>query len=224
MSAAATDALFSVGPLAVTEFTATSWGIMAVLTVGAFTATRNIQKNPTGYQNVVEFLIEGLYGFFEGMLGPQRIKRYFPLLCTFFLFILFSNYIGLLPMAGSGLYIPPTATLSVTAALAAIAVLSVHVSGVMTNGLAYFKHFVQPMPFMLPLNIVEEIVKPVSLAFRLYGNIFGHELVVHTLMGLSPWFVPVVIQMLGTLTGGIQAFVFTLLAATYLAGATEQHH
>lgn len=127
-------------------------------------------------------------------------------------------------MAGSGLYIPPTATLSVTAALAVIALSSVHVFGVKTQGLAYFKHFVQPMWFMLPLNIVEEIVKPVSLAFRLYGNIFGHELVVHTLMGLSPWFVPVVIQLLGTLTGGIQAFVFTLLTATYLAGATEQHH
>ena len=221
---AVAETLFSVGPLEVTHFTATSWGVMSVLSVGAYAATKKLQKDPKGYQNVVEFLIEGLYNFFEEMLGPTRIKKYFPLIATLFLFILFSNYVGLLPLAGAGLYIPPTATLSVTVALAVIAVLSQHVFGVATNGLGYLKHFIQPFWVMLPLNLLEEIVKPVSLSFRLYGNVYGKELVIHTLMALSPWLIPVVILLLGTLLSTIQAFVFALLTAVYISGATEQHH
>lgn len=208
------------------------WGVMVVLTVIGFLAGRKRAMVPSGIQNVVEFLIEGLYGFLESMLDEERIKKYFPLLCTFFLYIVTSNYIGLLPGVGHadpeigalGLFIPPTANLSNTAALAIIVFLSTHVLGIAANGLGYFKHFLTPMWWMLPLNIVEEIVRPVSLAMRLYGNIFGHELVVATLVGMSPWFVPTVMQLLGTLTGAIQAFVFTLLATTYIATATAKHH
>lgn len=211
--------------LGVNQYVMSAWGVMAVLAILSILATRNIKVIPTGVQNVIELLIEGLYNFFEEMLGAERIKKYFPLLCTFFLFILISNYIGLLPLAGhEGPYIPPTANISVTAALAIIVFFSTHVFGIMEKGIGYFSHFLTPMWWMLPLNIVEEIVRPVSLAMRLYGNIFGHELVVGTLMIMSPWLIPVVLQLLGTLTGAIQAFVFTLLATTYIAGATEKHH
>ncbi len=210
----------------------TAWGVMALLVLIAVLATRNMQKVPSGLQNVVEFLIEGMYNFLEGMLGPERVKKYFPLLMTFFLFILASNYIGLLPWVGHegpeaggiGKYIPPTANLSVTAALAIIVFMSNHIFGLLTHGLGYFKHFFSPMWWMLPLNLIEEVVRPVSLAMRLYGNIFGHELVVGSLLAMVPYFVPVPIQLLGVLTGAIQAFVFTLLATTYIAGATEKHH
>lgn len=210
----------------------TSWVVMAFLVLISILATRNMQKVPSGLQNVVEFLIEGMYNFLEGMLGPERVKKYFPLLITFFLFILVSNYVGLLPWVGHAgpeagginAYIPPTANLSVTAALAIIVFLSNHIFGLMTHGLGYFKHFFSPMWWMLPLNIIEEVVRPVSLAMRLYGNIFGHELVVGSLLVMVPYFVPVPIQLLGVLTGAIQAFVFTLLATTYIAGATEKHH
>lgn len=213
-------------------YVVTTWGVMAILILLAVLSTRKMQKIPSGIQNVVEFLVEGLYSFFEEMLGPERIRKYFPLLMTFFLFILMSNYIGLLPGVGEegadkgglGLFIPPTASLSVTAALAVIVFLSTHVFGIMTHGLRYFKHFLTPMSWMLPLNIIEEVVRPVSLAMRLYGNIFGHELVVGSLLLLVPYFVPVPIQLLGVLTGAIQAFVFTLLATTYIQGATEKHH
>ncbi|AVX19544.1 MULTISPECIES: F0F1 ATP synthase subunit A [Carboxydocella] len=219
------EALFHIGPLEVTKYTVTAWGVIALLGLISWLGTRNMQKQPSGLQNVLELFVEGLYNFFEGMLGPERVKRYFPLLCTFFLFILTSNYVGLLPLSGhEGPYIPPTATLSTTAALAIIVFFSTHIFGMMTHGIGYFKHFVQPMAFMLPLNIVEEIVRPVSLAMRLYGNIFGHELVVGTLLALAPAIVPVPMQLLGVLTGAIQAFVFTLLAASYIGGATEKHH
>jgi F-type H+-transporting ATPase subunit a len=198
----------------------------------AMLTTRNMQKVPSGLQNVVELLIESLYSFLEEMLGPERIKKYFPLLITFFLFILTSNYIGLLPWVGHAgpaegginAYIPPTSNINVTVALAIIVFLSNHIFGLMTHGLGYFKHFFTPMWWMLPLNLIEEVVRPVSLAMRLYGNIFGHELVVGSLLAMAPYFVPVPINILGVLTGAIQAFVFTLLATTYIAGATEKHH
>ncbi len=207
----------------------TTWAVMVVLTIIAILATRNMQKIPSGMQNVLEFLIEALYDFFEGMLDSERVKKYFPLLCTFFLFILASNYVGLLPWvghapAGINAFIPPTANINVTAALAITVFLSTHVLGVAAKGISYFKHFLTPFPMMLPLNIVEEFVRPLSLAMRLYGNIFGHELVVGTLLSLAPYFAPVPMQVLGLLTGAIQAFVFTLLATSYIGGATEKHH
>lgn len=203
----------------------TAWGVMAILAILSYAATRNLKMVPSGVQNLVETLIEALYNFIHGMMGDERTRRYFPFLCTFFLFILMSNYIGLLPGVGYWApYIPPTATLSVTAGLAVIVFLSIHIFGIKENGLAYFKHFVQPMWFLLPLNIVEELIKPVSLSVRLFGNVFGHEIVVMALFSLVPLLVPVPIQLLGVLTGAIQAFVFTLLATIYITGATEKHH
>ncbi|MHB8172386.1 MAG: F0F1 ATP synthase subunit A [Thermincolia bacterium] len=219
------------GPLGINFYVWSGWGVIATLTILAILATRNMKLVPSGFQNVVEFLIEGLYGLLESMMDEERIKKYFPLLCTLFLYILVSNYFGLLPGVGYappegvgyGIFIPPTANLSVTAALATIVLFSTHFFGVVTSGLSYFKHLFTPMWWMFPLNVVEEIVRPVSLAMRLYGNIFGHELVVGTLFLMVPVFIPVPINLLGTLTGAIQAFVFTLLTTLYIAGATEKH-
>ncbi len=222
------------GPLGINFYVWSGWGVIVILTILSILVTRNMKLIPSGFQNVVELLIEGLYGLLEGMLDEERIKKYFPLLCTFFLYILVSNYFGLLPFVGYtpespekgvglGIFIPPTANLSVTAALAIIVFFSTHFFGVATSGLKYFKHLFTPMWWMFPLNVVEEIVRPVSLAMRLYGNIFGHELVVGTLFVMVPMLVPVPINLLGTLTGAIQAFVFTLLTTLYIAGATEKH-
>lgn len=220
-----THALFSIFGWQVSSYITTMWGVMAVILVISFLATRNLQKVPSGAQNFLEAIIEVLIGFFAGIMGEKRAKQYLPLLCTFFLMILFSNYSGLLPLAG---HLPglaaPTATLSVTAGFAIVVFACTHFFGIREKGLGYFKHFLQPVAFLLPLMIIEEFVRPLSLSLRLYGNIFGEEMVTRQLFEMAPFMVPLLMQILSLLFGLIQAFVFTLLAAVYWGGATAEHH
>lgn len=216
---------FGIKWLEVTSEITTMWGVMIFLIIVSVLATRDLKRIPSGIQNVVEGLLEAIIGFLSGIMGKEKARKYFPLLGSFFILILVSNYSGLLPGAGmvKG-FKPPTSTLSVTAGLAIVVFFATHYLGVKERGLAYFKHFIEPMPFMLPLNIIEEFVKPLSLALRLYGNVFGEEMVVASLFVLVPFFVPVPMMVLGVLFGLIQAFVFTLLAAVYLGNATAHHH
>ncbi|HHT63314.1 MAG TPA: F0F1 ATP synthase subunit A [Clostridia bacterium] len=201
------------------------WAVMAVILIISFFATRNLKKVPTGAQNVMEFLIQTLIGFFAGVMGEKNAKQYLPILATFFIFILLSNYSGLLPMAG---HLPglaaPTSTLSVTAGFALVVFFCTHFFGIKEKGLGYFKHFFQPVAFLFPLMIIEEFVRPLSLSLRLYGNIFGEEMVTAQLFSMAPFGVPIIMQLLGILMGLIQAFVFTLLTAVYIGGATADHH
>ena len=132
----------------------------------------------------------------ESILGKKRAKMLLPFLMTFFILILFSNYSGLLPMAGQAwvehgtvLYKPPTSNVNVTGALALIAICSMFYYGMKTHGVGgYLKeYFLTPMA---PVNILEMFTKPLSLALRLYGNIYGEEMVVAVLMGLLPFILP----------------------------------
>lgn len=220
-------ALFSIFGLEVSSAVTTMWGLMLLISLAAFLATRNLKKIPESrLQNFMEFLLESILGFLTQVMGKEKYaKRYFPLLASFFILILASNYSGLLPGAGHtpGLQ-APTSTLSVTAAFAIVVFFATHYYGVKAKGLKYFKHFIEPMPFLLPLNIIEEFVKPLSLSLRLYGNVFGEEMVVASLFALVPLFIPLPMMLLGVLFGLIQAFVFTLLAALYIANATVEHH
>lgn len=216
--------LFDILGLEVTSEITTMWGIMVLIIVLSIFATRNLQRIPSGLQNVMEFILEGILGFLSGIMGEKYAKKYFPLLASFFIVILVSNYSGILPGAGHtpGLK-APTSNLSVTAGLAIVVFLATQFIGVKERGLAYFKHFIEPLPFMLPLNIIEQFVRPLSLSLRLYGNIFGEEMVVAGLFALVPLAVPVPMQLLGLLFGFIQAFVFTLLAAIYISEAAAHH-
>ncbi|MEL7567311.1 MAG: F0F1 ATP synthase subunit A [Dehalobacterium sp.] len=220
-----TAALFEIFGFRVSSFVTTMWGIMAVILIISYFATRNLKKVPTGAQNVMEFIIQTLLDFFAGIMGMKHAKQFLPILATFFMFILFSNYSGLLPMSG---HLPglaaPTSTLSVTAGLAIVVFFCTHFFGIKEKGLGYFKHFLQPVAFLLPLMIIEEFVRPLSLSLRLYGNIFGEEMVTAQLFSMVPLGVPLLMQILGILMGLIQAFVFTLLTAVYLGGATADHH
>lgn len=220
-------ALFSIFGLEVSSVVTTMWGLMIVLFLLSYFATRKIEKIPENrLQNAMEFALDALLSQLSGIMGGEKMaKKYFPLLGSFFILILASNYSGLLPGAGHlpGLQ-PPTSTLSVTAGFAIVVFLCTHYFGVKKKGLAYFKHFVQPLPFLLPLNIIEEFVRPLSLSLRLYGNIFGEEMVVASLFALIPLFLPLPMMLLGILFGLIQAFVFTMLAALYIGTAAAEHH
>jgi F-type H+-transporting ATPase subunit a len=199
---------------------------MAILLIVFVIATKRMEKVPGRFQCLVEYTIEGLLGFFAQILGEEKARRYFPLLGTLFLFILLSNWSGLLPFAGyvKG-FSAPTSTISVTVALALIAFVVSQIAGCVEKGiLGYLKGYVQPFAFLLPLTIIEELVKPVSLSLRLFGNIYGGETVVAVLLAMAPFFVPIPMQFLDILFGFIQALVFTTLTAVYIDSATADAH
>lgn len=218
---------FGIDFLEVSSVVTTMWGLMIIISLAAYFATRNMEKIPTSrLQNFMEFLLESVLGLLIQVMGKEKYaKRYFPLLGSFFILILASNYSGLLPGAG---HLPglqaPTSTLSVTAGFALVVFFSTHYYGFKAKGLKYLKHFLEPIPILLPINIVEEFTKPLSLSLRLYGNIFGEEMVVASIFALVPLLIPLPIMLLGVLFGLIQALVFTLLASLYVATAAAEHH
>lgn len=219
-------AIFTIGPLEVTSEIITMWAVMAVIVLVSFIGTRNMQRVPSGLQNILEFLIEMYENFFSEILGRKRSRELMPILATFFVLIICSNYSGLLPMSGQlpG-YKAPTSNLSTTAGLAVVVFFLVIYYNIKTKGVGgWLKHFLQPVAIVLPINILEQFTRPLSLALRLYGSVYGEEMVVASLAALVPLFVPVVMQCLGFIFGAIQALVFTLLASVYLEEATALHH
>ena len=206
----------------------TSAGITILLCVVSIWAGSNLKMVPSGLQNAVEWAVGSLYNFFEDIMGKDGCKKYFPLVASLFIYILCCNYSGLLPGSGHvpGLH-APTASINCTMALAVIVFIAFNTIGIKEHhGLRYYKHWLQPFAFLLPLMLVEDFVKPVSLTFRLYGNVFGEETVVHELFKLFPVGLPVVMQFLSVLMGLIQALVFSLLAAIYIKEAMpeEEEH
>ena len=222
--------LFSIGPLEVTSEITTMWGVLILILLVSFIGTRNMQRIPSGLQNVLEMGIEMYENFWTDILGKKRTRELMPFLATFFILILCSNYSGLLPLAGTlpGLK-PPTSNVSTTAGLAIVVFFLVLYYNLKVQGpIGYIKHLIGPMPaiafLMLPLNIVEQFTRPLSLALRLYGSVYGEEMVVASLAALCPLVLPLTMQVMGILFGAIQAFVFTLLASIYLEEATAVHH
>lgn len=218
-------ALFHIGPLEVTSVMTTMLGISLVLVLVCALATRNMKMIPGGLQNLVEKAVEMLDNFIGGMLSHDLKQRFFPVLATLFIFILMANYSGLLPLAGRlpGLA-APTSVLSMTAGLAVVVFCTTHYAGFKAHGGGYIKHFTAPYIFLCPLLLLEEIVRPVSLSLRLYGNIFGEETVTEQLYHLAPLGAPVAMNIFSLLMGGIQAMVFVLLACIYIEGAAGTGH
>lgn len=202
----------------------TSTVITVILCVLSIVAGKRLQTVPSGLQNVVELAMEKLYGFFEDLMGEYACRKYFPLVGTLFIYILFANYSGLLPGAGhiTGLA-PPTGSINCTAAMAIIVFVTINAVGIRENGcLRHFGHWFKPFAFLFPLVIMEDLVKPVSLTLRLYGNIFGEETVTATFFDLVPIGLPVIMQFLSVLMGLIQALVFSLLAGIYIKEAMPE--
>lgn len=218
------EALFTVFGVKITSQITTAWAIMAILVIVSIIATRNMKDRPGKLQNAMEMAVGALKNFFSGLMGEEKAARFLPLLGTLFIFIVCSNYIGLLPGAGvvNG-FAAPTSSLSTTAALGLVVFFSIHILGVKTCGFkGYAKHFIKPIAFMLPFLLLDEIVRPVSLALRLYGNIFGEETVTEQLYELCPIGVPIVMMVLSLLFCAIQAVVFTMLTAIYIEEATSE--
>ena len=217
---------FHLGPIPVDHLVVTQWAVVALLGLIAFFATRNMQMVPRGLQNGFELIITFTYDFFTQVMDEEHIaKKWAPLLSTFFLFIICSNYSGLIPGAAEiGGFQPPTSNWNVTMTLAVITLLSVHYAGFSEHGAHYLGHFISPNPAFLPLNLLEEIAHPLSLTVRLFGNIFGEEMIIAYLLFMAPFLVPTALMGLSVMLGAIQAVVFTLLSASYIAAATSAGH
>lgn len=210
------------GILDVTGEVIMMWLILAVVCVLSLIVTHNMKERPRGLQNVIETGIEYLDGFFTGIIGKKNTRKYFFFLGSMFIFIIFANYSGLIPGVGLTKYLKaPTSSLSTTLGLGIAAFLFLQLAGLCSGVGHYFKRFVSPMFFMLPLLVLDEFIKPASLALRLFGNVFGEETVTHELYSLLPIGVPVIMMALSLLFCAIQAVVFTMLVAIYLEEELE---
>ena len=221
----ASNVLFSIGPLQVTGTVVTMWAIILILTLISWLATRNMKDVPGKLQNVAEMAVGYLQNYFNGTLGNKLCKKYFPVFATFFIFIIVSNYSGLLPGAGHlKAFHVPTASLGVTAGLAVVAFFTNHAIGVKERGFGkYFLGMLTSMTIPLFfLAIIEQVVRPFSLALRLYGNLYGEEAVTENLYSIFPIIVPLVMQVLSLLFCLIQALVFTMLLSIYVSEAVEE--
>lgn len=199
-----------------------AWLVMLILIVVGFVATRKITEIPSGLQNFMEAVVETLENFMEENMGPKG-RRYFPLIGTLALFILTCNLIALVPSA-----FPPTANPNTNAAMALTVFAATHFIGFREHGIGYLKHFTGPMPALAPFLFVIELIghlaRPLSLTLRLFGNMYGHEIVLMIFLIILPIFGPVPMMFMGILVAFIQTFVFTLLSVIYIAGALEEAH
>ncbi len=211
------------GVLDVTGEVLLMWAICLVLVVVSAVATRRLRERPGRLQNVLETGIEYLDGFFTGLLGKRAARKYFYFLGSLFIFIIFSNYSGLIPGVGLTPYFKaPTSSLSVTVGLGLLAFVFLQLASLRARGgRGYLKRFITPVAFMLPLLVLDEFIKPASLALRLFGNIFGEETVTEELYNLLPIGAPALMMALSLLFCAIQAVVFTMLVSIYLDEGIE---
>lgn len=212
------------GNLILTNEITTMWGVMIVLIILSYLTTKDMQMKPKTWslQNIFGYIIDFLMDTIEGIMGKENGRKYAPFLLTIFFLIICSNYVGLLPLAGHVEYgyKAPTSSLSVTAALALITIVAFFVFGIKNSPKKFFKFFFSPM---LPLNLLDMITRPLSLAVRLYGNIYGEEMVIGFLFGMIPLFLPLPMYALSILFGAIQAYVFMMLATIYIEEGVSGH-
>lgn len=191
-----------------------TWFTAALVIIVSVAATRGRSLVPSGLQNAMEIVIESLLSQFKETLGP-KYGQVVSVLLTMFLFIFFSNELGLIP--SPHILASPTNDLNTTVALALVSSLMVHVMALRNQGLKkHLKHYLEPFPPFILINLLEEVTKPLTLAFRLFGNILAGEILMEVLYFLVPVGVPMVWLLFSLVIGLIQAFIFTILTTSYL--------
>jgi len=200
-----------------------SWVVMIFLIIVFTIGTKGLSMIPTKGQNLLEVVVSGMEDFMIDITGEEG-RRQFPIIATVFIYILTCNLMGLVPG-----FFPPTANLNTTLSCALVVVVWTHVIGIQHHGAGYIKHFMGPMLAMAPLIFIIEVIghmaRLLSLSFRLFGNMVGHEIVLGILFMLAGlFFAPLPIMALGIFVSFIQAFVFFLLSIIYFTGSIEHAH
>jgi F-type H+-transporting ATPase subunit a len=197
-----------------------TWLVMALLSIGAWLITRRLSDDTSmsRWQNLLEVLVSGMS---EQIRAVSRHEPgpYLPFVGTLFVFVASANLLAIVPG-----YVPPTGSLSTTTALALCVFLAVPLFGIVEHGFGgYLSHYAKPSIWMLPFNVIGELSRTIALAVRLYGNIMSGTVIIAILLGFVPFFFPILLELLGLLTGMIQAYIFAVLAMVYIASAAAAH-
>ena len=196
----------------------TTWVLMLVMTVGSWLITRKLatEVHISRWQGFLEIIVTSIQKQIEE-IGLHNPAKYLGFLGTLFLFIAVSNLCAIIPG-----YEPPTASLSTTSALALSVFVAVPLFGIEEQGLVgYLKSYLKPTWIMLPFHLISEFSRTFALAMRLFGNIMSGTLIVAILLTITPFFFPIFMDLLGLLTGMVQAYIFSILATVYVAAATR---
>ena len=203
-----------------------SWLVLILLLLFSVIGTQNKERIPKGFQNFTELAFDFVVDISRDQLGESFYKEWIPFISTLFLFVFGCNWAGaIIPWKliklPEGELAAPTNDINTTAALALLTSFAYFYAGLSKKGLGYFKRYIQPIPLLLPINIIEDFTKPLSLSFRLFGNVLADELTISVLTSLVPLIVPLPIMVLGIFAGSVQALIFSTLAAAYIAEALE---
>ncbi len=196
----------------------TTWALMLVMTVGSKLITRKLAtEGPiTRWQGALEIVVTTIQEQIKEV-GLQHPEKYLGFIGTLFLFIAVSNLCTILPW-----YDSPTGSLSTTAALAMCVFVAVPVYGIEQQGLGgYLKSYLKPTFIMLPFNLISEVSRTLALAVRLFGNMMSGTMIIAILLTITPLIFPIIMNLLGLLTGMVQAYIFSILATVYIAAATR---
>lgn len=197
-----------------------TWGLMLVLAAGSSVITRklSIGLERARWQNLLEIIVIAIHNQIREV-GLRQPQIYFPFLGTLFVFIAVATLLTVIPG-----YEPPTGSLSTTTALAICVFIAVPLYGIREQGLGrYLRSYLKPIPLMLPFNIIGEFSRTLALAIRLFGNMMSGTMILAILLTITPFIFPIVMSVLGLLTGMVQAYIFSILATVYIAAATSDH-
>ena len=202
------------------------WLVTLILLIFSILGTQDNERVPRGWQNFMEAAMDFVVEIAEGQLGESFYKDWVPFIATLFFFIFVSNWAGAifpwkLIELPEGELAAPTNDINTTVALALLTSFAYFYAGLNKKGLGYFKRYIEPIPILLPINILEDFTKPLSLSFRLFGNVLADELTISVLTSLVPLIIPLPIMGLGIFAGSVQALIFSTLAAAYIAEALE---
>ena len=192
-----------------------TWIVFALLIVLGLAASRKRNILPRPVQALGELIVTLLYDLTEDALGKELAKKYAPMICALFMFLLISNWLGIIPHLEE-----PTKDLNTTLGLGIMGFIIAHYAGIKSKGFkAYLKEYFQPIFFMMPLNLIGELAKIVSISFRLFGNIMGGSIIILVVSYLTYSLVlpPFLYAFFGLFVGTIQAFVFTMLTVVYIS-------
>ena len=195
-----------------------TWGLMLLLVMGSWLITRHLSTDlsRTRWQNLLEIVVTGIEQQIQEV-GLRQPRQYIGFLGALFLFVAMASLCTVIPG-----YEPPTGSLSTTAALALCVMVAVPLYGIEDQGLAgYLKSYLEPTVLMLPFNLISELSRTLALAVRLFGNMMSGAMIIAILLSITPLIFPIVMTLLGLLTGMVQAYIFSILAAVYIAAATH---